>query len=247
MSRITSFCRRLASEETACRTAYSKKPTARIANRAEAISQPYVRLLLDKAVPSRGNSDKKRILIHSLYYHSTFLNSCQFLRPIFFIFCEKQCKKKKKAGRYPQYRSALFPANGRLFTHLFGVLDLVLVLLDHLLDHLAADGTGLLGGQVAVVALLQIDANLTGGLHLELVESFLCFGYELLVGVRHLVFSFVYGSVTMTDIYINRICRSDSGYSIAAHSAFMSANFRRSSRFFGDESTLCLLIVFPYI
>lgn len=29
-----------------------------------------------------------------------------------------------------------------------------------LLHHLAADGTGLLGGQVAVVAVLQVDANL---------------------------------------------------------------------------------------
>ena len=30
----------------------------------------------------------------------------------------------------------------------------------HLLDHLAADAAGLTGGQVAVVALLQVDANL---------------------------------------------------------------------------------------
>ena len=30
----------------------------------------------------------------------------------------------------------------------------------HLLDHLAADGTGLAGGQVAVVTFLQVDANL---------------------------------------------------------------------------------------
>ena len=29
----------------------------------------------------------------------------------------------------------------------------------HLLDHLAADGAGLTGGQVAVVTLLQIDAD----------------------------------------------------------------------------------------
>ena len=28
------------------------------------------------------------------------------------------------------------------------------------LDHLAADGTGLAGGQVAVVALLEVDADL---------------------------------------------------------------------------------------
>ena len=30
----------------------------------------------------------------------------------------------------------------------------------HLLDHLAAYGTGLAGGQVAVVALLEVDADL---------------------------------------------------------------------------------------
>ena len=41
-----------------------------------------------------------------------------------------------------------------------GKLQVLLVGLDHLLDHLAADGTGLPGGQVAVVALLQVDAHL---------------------------------------------------------------------------------------
>ncbi len=40
------------------------------------------------------------------------------------------------------------------------LLHAVLVGLDHLLDHLAADGAGLLGGQVAVVALLQVHADL---------------------------------------------------------------------------------------
>ena len=37
---------------------------------------------------------------------------------------------------------------------------IVLVGLDHLLHHLAAHGTGLLAGQVAVVALLQVDTDL---------------------------------------------------------------------------------------
>ena len=41
-----------------------------------------------------------------------------------------------------------------------GKLQGLLVGLDHLLDHLAADGTGFAAGQVAVVAFLQIDANL---------------------------------------------------------------------------------------
>ena len=41
----------------------------------------------------------------------------------------------------------------------------------HVLDHLAADGAGFAGGQVAVVAVLQVDAYLRGGLHLELVHG----------------------------------------------------------------------------
>ena len=40
------------------------------------------------------------------------------------------------------------------------LLQAALVGLDHLLDHLAADGAGLTGGQVAVVAFLQVDADL---------------------------------------------------------------------------------------
>ena len=43
------------------------------------------------------------------------------------------------------------------------LLHVVLVGLDHLFDHLAAHGTGLTAGQVAVVAVLQVDANLSGG------------------------------------------------------------------------------------
>ena len=39
-------------------------------------------------------------------------------------------------------------------------LQVLLVALDHLLDHLAADGTGLARGEIAVVALLEVDANL---------------------------------------------------------------------------------------
>ncbi len=41
----------------------------------------------------------------------------------------------------------------------FRLLQTLLVGLDHLLDHLAADGAGLAGGQVTVVAVLQVDAN----------------------------------------------------------------------------------------
>ena len=41
----------------------------------------------------------------------------------------------------------------------------------HLLDHLAADGACLAGGQVTVVAVGQVDADLGSCLHLELVHS----------------------------------------------------------------------------
>ena len=41
--------------------------------------------------------------------------------------------------------------------------QILLVALDHLLDHLAADGAGLAGSEVAVVALLQVDADFGSG------------------------------------------------------------------------------------
>ena len=40
------------------------------------------------------------------------------------------------------------------------LLQILLVSLDHLLDHLAADGAGFAGGQIAVVALLEVYADL---------------------------------------------------------------------------------------
>ena len=40
------------------------------------------------------------------------------------------------------------------------LLHVALVSLDHFLDHLAADAAGLTGGQVAVIAFLQVDAYL---------------------------------------------------------------------------------------
>ena len=55
-------------------------------------------------------------------------------------------------------------------------LQIALVSLDHLLDHLAADGTGFTGSQVAVVALLQVNADFAGSFHLELIHGVSCFG-----------------------------------------------------------------------
>ena len=57
----------------------------------------------------------------------------------------------------------------------------LLVSLNHLLDHLATDGTGLLSGQVTVVTLLQVDAHLAGGLHLETVQTLAGLGHYALV------------------------------------------------------------------
>ena len=47
------------------------------------------------------------------------------------------------------------------FFALASLLHVILVGLDHLLDHLAADGAGLTTGQITVVAVLQVDTNLS--------------------------------------------------------------------------------------
>ena len=71
-----------------------------------------------------------------------------------------------------------------------GLLHILLVSLDHLLDHLAADRAGFPGGQVTVVAVLQVNADFLGSLHLELVHSFLGLGnIDPVVIVAHFVFS----------------------------------------------------------
>ena len=52
----------------------------------------------------------------------------------------------------------------------------------NLLYHLAADAASLAGGQVAVVAFLQVDTDLGGSLHLKLVHSGTCLGDENTAG-----------------------------------------------------------------
>ena len=56
-------------------------------------------------------------------------------------------------------------------------------------DHLAADGAGFPGSQVAVVTVGQVDAHFLGSLHLELVHSLTGLGNVDLVVVLHTVFS----------------------------------------------------------
>ena len=59
----------------------------------------------------------------------------------------------------------------------------------HVLDHLAADGAGLTGGQVTVVTIGQVDAHFLGSLHLELIHGFLSLRNIDLVVVLHNRFS----------------------------------------------------------
>ena len=61
-------------------------------------------------------------------------------------------------------------------------LEAVLVGLNHLLNHLTADRASLTSGEVAVVAVLvESYSNLVCSLHLELLESCLCFRYKCIV------------------------------------------------------------------
>ena len=58
-------------------------------------------------------------------------------------------------------------------------------------DHLVADGAGFTGAEVAVVALLEVDAYLVGALHLKAVHGVLRLGNVdlIIVSVRHGFFS----------------------------------------------------------
>ena len=55
----------------------------------------------------------------------------------------------------------------------------------NLLDHLAADGAGFAGSQVAIVAVGQVNANFLSSLHLELVHCLAGLGDIDLVVVLH--------------------------------------------------------------
>ncbi len=62
----------------------------------------------------------------------------------------------------------MFPAPARDDLWL---LYAILVGFDHLLDHLAADGAGLTAGEIAVVTVFQVNADLSSGLHLEPIHG----------------------------------------------------------------------------
>ena len=71
------------------------------------------------------------------------------------------------------------------------LLKVAFCLLNKLLDHLTADGACLLGGQVAVVAFVEVNANFAGGFHLEVMQCLLCACAHigLIAAVRHFVIS----------------------------------------------------------
>ncbi len=56
----------------------------------------------------------------------------------------------------------------------------------HDVDHLSADRTCLLCSEIAVITLLEVNADIACGFHLKLIESFFCFGNKRLV--RHCIF-----------------------------------------------------------
>ena len=74
-------------------------------------------------------------------------------------------EKNEQASPFGEARSSFFSAP-LCSAHLLhalqkrSFLQALLVALDHLLDHLAADRAGLTGGQIAVVAFLEVDADL---------------------------------------------------------------------------------------
>ena len=70
----------------------------------------------------------------------------------------------------------------------------LLVSLYHFLNHLAADGACLTGGQVAVVTIGEVHTDFIGCLHLELFHTGLCFGDINLIVALHNHFLLLYDS-----------------------------------------------------
>ena len=85
-----------------------------------------------------------------------------------------------------------------LFVSEENLFDRIFVRFDHLLDHLATDRTGLSGGQVAIVALLQVNANLVGSFHFEFLHSGFRLGNNDFVVAGH--------SVTLLWFSISNFC-----------------------------------------
>ena len=67
------------------------------------------------------------------------------------------------------------------------LLQAVFVCLDHLLDHLATDRACLACGQLAVITVLEVNADFACGFHLELIHCLACCGNDKTIAgiVRH--------------------------------------------------------------
>ena len=61
----------------------------------------------------------------------------------------------------------------------------------HLLHHLTAYGTGLTAGQIAVIALLEVYADLGSCLHFEAIHCRACFRYHALIRTIFVLVMFV--------------------------------------------------------
>ena len=92
------------------------------------------------------------------------------------------------------------------------------------LYHLAADGACLAGGQVTVVAIGQVDANLASCLHLETVQSLASLGNIDLVVVLHTKISPLLSSDENTFRRKHFLLRS---HSLASCEICMNVNWRK--------------------
>ena len=69
----------------------------------------------------------------------------------------------------------------RLFHHVAAAVHVVLGIGYHALYHIAADGAGFLGADVAIITLLQVNVQGISNFHLEVVQILLCIGTSTLL------------------------------------------------------------------
>lgn len=121
-----------------------------------------------------------------LSYYTRFFGICQ---PLLLKKYPSSGKAQEKLLRFSLFFSQSGEMPHVLFVfRLFRGLDGVFVTLNHLLNHLSADAACLTGGQVTVVTVLKIYANLAGSLHFKLFHCSLCFGNHCFV-CSHIVSS----------------------------------------------------------
>ena len=122
------------------------------------------------SVPSENRSSTQAVSILNSHFRSLFIRVSSLNRNSGYV----------SHGDFMSIHNPICPLKTHKFRSSCG---------SNVLDHLAAHGTGFAGSQVAVVALLQIDAHFLGSLHLELVHGLPRLGNIQLVAVLHNVFS----------------------------------------------------------